>query len=65
MVNIKILTFLLAHSFLINSCLSSSSINAKNKFVGVTHLLHMCVVFLLVSIKSNCREEKKTGDKAT
>ena len=30
--------------FLINSCFSSSSINARKKFWGVPHLLHMFVI---------------------
>ena len=29
--------------FLISSCFSSSSINAKQKFWGVLHVLHICV----------------------
>ena len=43
-VNIKIPTFFvgqLQQFFLINSCFSSSSINAKQKFWGVPHLLYM------------------------
>ena len=32
-------------AFLINSCFSSSSTNAKQEFWGVSHLLHMCVIF--------------------
>ena len=38
-------------AFLIKSCFSSSSINAKQKFWSVPHLLHMCVIlyFLLLS----------------
>ena len=31
--------------FLIIICFSSLSINAKKKFWGVPHLLHMCVIF--------------------
>ena len=31
--------------FLIIICFSSSSINAKKKFWGVPHFLHMCVIF--------------------
>ena len=40
-VNIKIISTV----FLITICLSSSSINAKKKFWGVRHLLHMYVTF--------------------
>ena len=29
-------------------CFSSSPINAKKKFWGVPHLLHMCVIFLII-----------------
>ena len=49
-VNIKIFFFLLAHfnSFLIIVCFSSSSVNAKNKFWGVPHLLHICVIFFKI-----------------
>ena len=47
---LKFLHCLLAsfNSFLMNSCFSSSSINAKQKFWVVLHLLHMCVIFFLV-----------------
>ena len=53
-VNTKIFTFFIGPLqlfFLMNSCFSSSSINAKQKFWGVSHLLHMCVI-LLVFYKS-------------
>ena len=56
-VNIKILTFFigpLQQFFLTNSCFSSSSINAKQKFWGVSHL-HMCVIFYSLSHYSNKR----------
>ena len=46
-VNIKILIFFIGphqQFFLIKSCFSISSINAKQKFWGVPHL-HMCVIF--------------------
>ena len=33
------------HQFFNKSCFSSLSINAKQKFWGVSHLLHMCVIF--------------------
>ena len=48
-VKIKIICFFMAHfnSFFNNYCFSSLSINAKKKFWGVPHLLHMCVVFYL------------------
>ena len=41
------LHFLLAHfnSFLIKNYFSSSSVNAKQKFSDVPHLLHMCLIF--------------------
>ena len=44
----KLFCFLLAHfnSFLINICFSSSSVNAKNNFWVVPHLLHICVIFI-------------------
>ena len=35
--------------FLINSCFSSSSISAKQKLWGVSHLLHMCVILFYFS----------------
>ena len=49
--NIEIVTFLWAHlnSFLINSCFSSSSINANQKFLVVSHRLHMYVIFFLIN----------------
>ena len=44
--NIKILNFLLAHfNSFFNTCFSSSSINAKQKFWGVPLLFHMCLIF--------------------
>ena len=47
-VNVKIILFFkwLTSTvfFLINSCFSSSSVNARNKFWVVPHLLHMCVI---------------------
>ena len=45
---LKLFCFLLAHCyiFLIIICFSGSSINAKKKFWGALHLLHMCVIFL-------------------
>ena len=54
-VNIKIVLFLLAHfnSFFNNSLFLSSSINAKKKFWGVPHLLHMCVIFFSVILVSS------------
>ena len=36
--------------FLIDTCFSSSSINAKKKFWDMPYLLHMCVVFKLTSL---------------
>ena len=39
------------NSFLVIICFSSSSVNAKKKFRGVPHLLHMCVIFYLASWK--------------
>ena len=50
-VNIKIILFFigpLQQFFLIIICFSSSSINAKKKFGGVPHLLHMCVILLYI-----------------
>ena len=50
-VNIKILTFFYwptSTVFLINSCFSSSSINAKQKLWDVPHLLHMCAIFSVI-----------------
>ena len=45
-INIEILAFLFPlHQFFNKSCFSSLSINAKQKFWGVSHLLHMCVIF--------------------
>ena len=48
-INIKVILFLLTHFnnfFKIIICFSSSSINAKYKFWGVSHL-HICVIFLV------------------
>ena len=39
------------NSFLAIICFSSSSVNAKKKFRGVLHLLHMRVIFYLASWK--------------
>ena len=36
--------------FLINSCFSNSSINAEQQFWGVPHLLHMCVIFVIILV---------------
>ena len=45
-INIEILAFFFPlHQFFNKSCFSSLSINAKQKFWGVSHLLHMCVIF--------------------
>ena len=47
-VNIEITLFFIGYLqqfFLIIICFSSSSKNAKTKFWGVPHLLHMCVIF--------------------
>ena len=43
--------------FLIIICFSSSSINAKKKFWGVPHLLHMCVIFKFNGISSSQSKE--------
>ena len=46
--NIKIILFFISslqQFFKIIICFSSSSINAKKKFWGVPHLLHVCVIF--------------------
>ena len=45
-VNIKIIFYWPTSTiFLIIICFSNSSINAKKKFWGVPHLLHMCMIF--------------------
>ena len=36
--------------FLIIICFSSSSVNAKKKFWGVIHLLHVCVIFCFLCV---------------
>ena len=38
-------------AFLIKSCFSCSSTNAKQKFCGVPHLLHMFVLFFFVNVR--------------
>ena len=50
--NIKIIVFywLTATVFVLNNCFSSSSVNARNKFWGVPHLLHICVIFRIIKL---------------
>ena len=51
----KLFCFLLAHlnRFFNNYCFWSSSVNAKKKFWGVPHLVHICAIFYLKKLCSS------------
>ena len=58
-VNIKIIFLFISPLQQFYNCFSSSPINAKEKFWGVPHLLHMCVILIFFIHKSIKRYPKR------